>query len=89
MNRIVRQAEQGNQEALVDCVQAAYSKYIERIGKTPAPMLADYTTLIAQGTVYVLADEKEVRGWTGELPQEPPIASSSSLTKIDGEAASS
>jgi ribosomal protein S18 acetylase RimI-like enzyme len=69
LNRIIRQAEQGDQEALVDCVQAAYSKYIERIGKTPAPMLADYKTLIAQGTVYVLADEKEVRGVLVMMPQ--------------------
>ena len=62
MDYLIRQAEQEDQEALVACVQAAYSKYIERIGKKPAPMLADYTALIAQGSVYVFADEKAVRG---------------------------
>ena len=69
MDYIIRQAEQEDQEALVACVQAAYSKYIERIGKKPAPMLADYKALIAQRMVYVLADEKEVRGVLVMMPQ--------------------
>ena len=62
MKRIIRQAEQEDQADIVACVQAAYSKYIERIGKKPAPMLADYNTLIAEEMVYVLADDKEIRG---------------------------
>ncbi len=69
MDYIIRQAEQEDQEALVACVQAAYSKYIERIGKKPAPMLADYKALIAQRMVYALADEKEVRGVLVMMPQ--------------------
>jgi len=69
LDYIIRQAEQEDQEALVACVQAAYSKYIERIGKKPAPMLADYKALIAQRMVYVLADEKEVRGVLVMMPQ--------------------
>lgn len=62
MNRIIRQAEQEDQADIVACVQAAYSKYIERIGKKPAPMLADYNTLIADEMVYVLVVDKEIRG---------------------------
>jgi len=69
LDDIIRQAEQEDQEALVACVQAAYSKSIERIGKKPAPMLADYKALIAQGMVSVLADEKAVRGVLGMMPQ--------------------
>lgn len=69
MDYIIRRAKQEDQEALVACVQAAYSQYIERIGKKPAPMLADYKALIAQGMVYVLADEKEVRGVLVMMPQ--------------------
>ena len=69
MDHIIRQAEQEDHEALVDCIQAAYTKYIERIGKKPAPMLADYQALIAQGIVYVLADEKGVRGVLVMKPQ--------------------
>jgi ribosomal protein S18 acetylase RimI-like enzyme len=69
MDRIIRQAKQEDQDALVDCVQAAYTKYTEQIGKKPAPMLADYKALIAQGIVYVLADEKGVRGVLVMKPQ--------------------
>ncbi|KAF4949242.1 hypothetical protein FSARC_13548 [Fusarium sarcochroum] len=35
-------------------VVAAYTKYIERIGKPPAPMTADYTALLATANVFVL-----------------------------------
>ncbi len=38
-------------------VGAAYSVYIERIGKPPAPMLDDYARLIAEGAVRVLEDD--------------------------------
>jgi ribosomal protein S18 acetylase RimI-like enzyme len=65
----IRQAEPEDQETLVNCVQAAYSKYIERIGKKPAPLLADYQAPIAQGIVYVLADEEGIRGVLVMMPQ--------------------
>ncbi|KAK2023165.1 acetyltransferase [Colletotrichum zoysiae] len=39
-------------------VRAAYSKYIDRIGKEPAPMKADYNQLIKSQTVYVLRDDQ-------------------------------
>lgn len=32
------------------------------MGREPAPLHADYEALIAQGVVYVLANEEEVRG---------------------------
>jgi ribosomal protein S18 acetylase RimI-like enzyme len=70
LDRTIRQAEQEDQEGLVECVQAAYAKYIKRIGKKPAPMLADYRALIAQGVVYVLADEEGVRGVLVMMPQD-------------------
>jgi ribosomal protein S18 acetylase RimI-like enzyme len=36
------------------CVRTAYQHYVERIGREPAPMQADYARLIALGEVYVL-----------------------------------
>ena len=38
-------------------VVAAYSKYIERIGKPPAPMIADYDEVIRTHEVFILQDE--------------------------------
>ncbi|KAL6805555.1 acyl-CoA N-acyltransferase [Trichoderma sp. SZMC 28012] len=35
-------------------VNASYSKYIERIGKPPAPMVADYNELLSTRDIYVL-----------------------------------
>lgn len=40
--------------AVAGCAEAAYQMYIERIGKPPAPMVADFRSQIAEGKVYVL-----------------------------------
>ncbi|HKF72024.1 MAG TPA: GNAT family N-acetyltransferase [Stellaceae bacterium] len=37
-------------------VRRAYALYVPRMGKEPAPMLADYAALIAAGEVHVLED---------------------------------
>lgn len=58
----IRQAQAADQRAVLACVRAAYSKYLVRMGREPAPLHADYEALIAQGVVYVLANEEEVRG---------------------------
>jgi predicted N-acetyltransferase YhbS len=57
--QLAREPEQPEIEA---CVRAAYSAYIARLAKEPAPMHADYRTLIAQGVVYGLVDCTEIRG---------------------------
>jgi ribosomal protein S18 acetylase RimI-like enzyme len=40
-------------------VRRAYALYIPRMGKEPAPMLADYGVLIAKGEVHVLEEGGE------------------------------
>ena len=40
-------------------VRRAYALYIPRMGKEPAPMLADYGALIAGGEVHVLEEKGE------------------------------
>src|ERR687894_904618 len=54
MPRSVRLAEPEDAAAIRDLVRAAYSKYVERIGKEPAPMLDDHAALIRAGEVWVL-----------------------------------
>ncbi len=51
-------------------VRASYSKYVERIGKEPAPMLEDYAALIRAGEVWVLAEGGEVLGVLVMRPAE-------------------
>lgn len=58
----IRLAQKSDQEAVVQCVNAAYTKYIARIGRQPAPILADYTRLIARNCVYVLAEHQAIIG---------------------------
>jgi ribosomal protein S18 acetylase RimI-like enzyme len=53
---MIRRAEPGDCAAIEAIVRAAYSGYIERIGKPPGPMLDDYPAQIAAGAVSVLED---------------------------------
>ena len=39
---ILRAADAADAAAVAACVDAAYRPYIERIGRTPGPMLLDY-----------------------------------------------
>ncbi len=50
----IRQASLADRPFIEGCVAAAYAKYVPRIGKPPAPMLADYSGLIGAGVVHVL-----------------------------------
>lgn len=55
-------ATQDDIAQIVRLVNAAYAKYLDRMEKPPAPMLADYATLIASGGVYVLISGAEIAG---------------------------
>jgi ribosomal protein S18 acetylase RimI-like enzyme len=57
---VIRTAQPADRAAVEAVVQAAYSVYVERIGKPPAPMLDDYDRRIAAGAVTVL-DEADGR----------------------------
>ncbi|RXV69635.1 N-acetyltransferase [Burkholderia stabilis] len=50
----IEQAAASDVEAIKAMVVAAYTKYIERIGKRPAPMNADYEAFAKSGDLYVL-----------------------------------
>jgi len=59
----IRSAKPADQPGVVECVDAAYSKYVGRLGGVrPAPMRADYTVLIAGGSVQVAAYDGDVCG---------------------------
>ncbi|KAL3461427.1 acyl-CoA N-acyltransferase [Aspergillus heterothallicus] len=53
--RIIR-ATHDDIHRIESMITAAFTKYIERIGKPPAPMLANYNELIKTHDVYVLQD---------------------------------
>jgi ribosomal protein S18 acetylase RimI-like enzyme len=50
---LVRAARADDAAAAAACVNAAFALYVERMGKPPAPMLADYPALIDADKVWV------------------------------------
>jgi len=58
----IRLARPEDAEQVSAIVDAAYRAYIPRIGKKPGPMLDDYQRRIADGQVWVLANDTEIFG---------------------------
>jgi N-acetylglutamate synthase-like GNAT family acetyltransferase len=50
----VRRATTADVAAIDELVDAAYTKYVERIGRPPAPMTADYAQLLQTSRVWVI-----------------------------------
>ena len=53
----IAKAQSGDEPEIRRCARLAYTHYVPRIGKEPAPMNADYATLISEGHVEVGLDE--------------------------------
>ena len=47
---------------IAECVRAAYSRYIERIGQPPGPMLDDYDQVVRDHRTYVIEEGGEILG---------------------------
>ena len=65
----IQVAKSNHQQAISECVVAAYSMYMERMGKKPAPMVTDYTKLISKGLVHVAVDREELKGLIVLIPK--------------------
>ncbi len=67
---MIRRAKIVDLAQIEACALAAYHPYIERIGRKPAPMVADFNALIVGGMVYVGTDDAGlVRGYVVYYPQ--------------------
>ncbi|QBD80306.1 GNAT family N-acetyltransferase [Ktedonosporobacter rubrisoli] len=64
----IRLARPDEQETVSACVNIAFTKYVERMGRKPVPMLADYAELIARGVVYVALLQDVVVGVLVMMP---------------------
>lgn len=51
---MVRRASEQDLPAIKELVDAAYTKYVERIGRPPAPMTQDYGQLLGTSRVWVI-----------------------------------
>ncbi len=54
---VIRLAVLSDVAAVRSCAAEAYEKYVDRIGRKPAPMIADFDTLTDQGKVHVACDD--------------------------------
>lgn len=59
----IRVATADDLDDVRSCAHAAYSKYIERMDRDPAPMLADFANQIARGQVYVASRGTSFAGY--------------------------
>ena len=59
----IRPARLGDLDSVERCADAAYRLYVSRIGKKPAPMVADFRAQIEAGQVHVIEVEAAVAGF--------------------------
>lgn len=65
----IRPAQLADLSAIQACAEAAYGKYVERIGRKPAPMTADYRAQILAGIVHVLDTDNTIAGFAVFYPR--------------------
>jgi ribosomal protein S18 acetylase RimI-like enzyme len=65
---IIRRAVAEDVDAIAACARAAYSKYIERIGREPAPMRADFATQVAKQQIEVMVVGHELVAFAVSYP---------------------
>lgn len=61
-NLVIKKATPEDVATIKRMVDSAYSKYIERLGMLPAPMTADYGSLVQTRNLYVLQADGAVLG---------------------------
>jgi ribosomal protein S18 acetylase RimI-like enzyme len=66
---MIRPARLGDLDAVKTCAEQAYAPYVARIGKKPAPMVADFKARIEAGQVYVFERNREILGYIVLYPR--------------------
>ncbi len=60
---IIRKAQRQDVQTITDRARAAYSMYVDRIGREPAPMVADFATQVVEGFIYVIGEGRAIYGY--------------------------
>lgn len=66
----IRQATMHDVPNIECCAREAYGKYVERIGRKPAPMVADFSSLVNKGVVYVSVENSDLQGFIVFYPRD-------------------
>jgi GNAT superfamily N-acetyltransferase len=68
---VIRPAVETDEGDIKGCAESAYSRYIEAIGRRPAPMDADFAAQIAADEIYVSTDaDGAFQGFIVFLPKD-------------------
>ena len=71
---MIRKAMASDLQDIRICARLAYEKYVVRIGRAPAPMVADFETQIRDGHVWVSeAEDGAVQGFAVFYPRDDHI----------------
>jgi len=55
---------------IMHCAQSAYQRYVARIGKAPAPMVADFASQVSNDWVWIATIENELVGYIVFYPDQ-------------------
>ncbi len=69
MKTSIRIAKLKDENQIIDCINSSYEKYIERIGKKPAPMLSNYKEKIINKHVHVMEKDNTILGLVILVPK--------------------
>jgi len=59
----IRLAHLGDLDSVKRCAEEAYALYVPRMGKKPAPMVADFRAQVEAGHIYVIDADGDVTGF--------------------------
>lgn len=59
----IKAADKNDLSFIQDCANSAYQIYVERMGKKPAPMIADFAAQIELGHVEIILSDEQPAGY--------------------------
>jgi ribosomal protein S18 acetylase RimI-like enzyme len=65
----IRPARVDDLAAIQNCARRAYAHFVDRIGREPAPMVADFAGQIVNGVIHVVEDHRRVCGFIVLYPR--------------------
>ena len=69
----IRIAAKSDLPDIETCAAGAYAIYVDRIGREPAPMVADFATAIKKGQLYVAVENEQLAGFVVFYPQRDHV----------------
>ena len=69
----IRLAQRNDLASIERCADEAYEIYVARIGRKPAPMIADFASQIALGIVHVVEEDAQILGFVVFYPRDDHV----------------